>query len=119
MLSAAAYAIWLADQPCQVPASIDATFQAGVYNGFTGKDLRAQWEACFAPDQDIANDVYNMAQALKEKDWGSVKNLIMAHKDKLPDDMRKCTDDPQYAEVDKAYIAQGELAKKLKADPDW
>ena len=104
MLSAAAYAIWLADQPCAVPDTAPATFQAGVYNGFTGKDLRAQWEACFAPDQDIANDVYKMGQALEQKDWGTAKSIILAHKDKLPDDMRKCTDDPQYAAVDEAYI---------------
>ena len=119
MLQAAVYAMWAADQTCQVPASADSTFQAGVYNGFTGKDLRAQWEACFAPDQALADDVYAMGKAIESKDWGNVKKIILAHKDSAIQDAKKCTDDAQYIEVNKAYQAQEALAKKMLADPDW
>ena len=62
MLQAAAFAIQLADT-CQMSANANATFQAGVYDGFTDEDLRAQLEACLAPDQDIANDAEPLAIA--------------------------------------------------------
>ena len=69
MLSAATYAIWLADNPpyptCQVPDTFAATFQAGVYNGFTGNDLRSEFEACFVPDQHIADEANDFVQAME------------------------------------------------------
>ena len=75
MLAAAAFAMNFAETN-SVPATAPADFQAGVLNGFSGKDLRAQVNACFAPDQKIADDTDAFIAALEAKDLDSIKSII-------------------------------------------
>ena len=117
MLSAAAFAIAMAEN--SVPATAPATFQAGVYNGFTGLDVRAEIEACFTPDQKIADDTGALIEAIKTKSFGDIKSIVTADEPLAIKDAAPCMSDPKYVTVKNAYEAQQDLVKAAMADPDW
>ena len=117
MLAAAAYAINIAENG--VPATAPALFIAGVYNGFSGKDLRAPITACFAPDQKLADDVDVMLAAIKAKDFGSIKAIAEGDEAIAIADADACINDPQYQAVSDAYDFQSGIVTKAMADPDW
>ena len=118
MLSAAAFAINFAEVN-SVPATAPADFQAGVLFGFSGKDLRTQVNACFAPDQKIADDTDAFIAAIEAKDIGSIKSIVEGDEKLAIADASTCMTDPQYAEVAKAYNYQIDLVTRAVADPDW
>jgi len=118
MLAAATWAIFVAENA--TPATAPATFTAGVINGFNPSlDLRSQVEACFKPDQVMADDTDAFFAAIKAKDFNSIKSIILKDEPLAINDTSACINDPQYAAVAKAYDYQASLAKKAMADPDW
>ena len=119
MLSAAAWAINFAESNGTVPATAPATFQAGVYFGYSGKDERALIEECFAPDQKIADDTNDFIAAIKTKDFGSIKDIVAGDEAIAIKDADKCMTDPKYQVVHDAYYYQQDIVEKAMADPDW
>ena len=117
MLAAVAFAINAAENA--VPATAPADFQAGVFNTFLGEDLKAQFEACFAPDQALADQADAFIAAIKEKDWATVKSTVVALEPEAVTDAHTCHTDPQYKAVDDAYNSQEAVVKAAKNDPDW
>lgn len=117
MLTAAAYAIYIAEN--SVPATAPATFQAGVYNGFTGKDIRAEMAACFIPDQKLADETGALITALKAKDFGTIKTIVTSFEAEALVDAAPCMNDPKYVAVHDAYMGQQDLVEAAMADPDW
>ena len=93
MLSAAAFAINFAEVN-SVPATAPADFQAGVLFGFSGKDLRTQVNACFAPDQKIADDTDAFIAAIEAKDIGSIKSIVEGDEKLAIADAATCMTDP-------------------------
>jgi hypothetical protein len=117
MLSAAAFAIHYAENA--VPATAPADFQAGVLFGYSGKDLRTQVNACFAPDQKLADDTAGFIAAIEAKDFDQIKSIVAGDEKLAIADADTCMKDPQYAEVANAYNHQIDLVTKAVADPDW
>ena len=116
MIEAAFDAIMMANGT--VPATAPATFQAGVYNGFTGKDLRSQWEACFPADQKLADATDGLIKAVEAKDLDALKALYTEFHDQVEGDIAPC-EAGDYPEVDDAYHDQGDLVSAAKSDPNW
>ena len=117
MLAAVAFAINAAENG--VPATAPADFQAGVFNTFLGADLKSQFDACFTPDQALADQTDAFIAAIKEKDWATVKSTVVALEPEAVTDAHTCHTDPQYKDVDAAYNAQELVVKNAKNDPDW
>ena len=105
MLAAAAYAMNLAEENT-IPASATADFQAGVFFGFDGTDVRTLINECFKPDQKIADDTDAFIAAIKAKDWANVKGIFAADRPQALDDASPCTTDPKYIDVSDAYDNQ-------------
>ena len=102
-----------------VPATAPAQFQAGVYNGFTGQDLREQILGCFKPDQDLADDTNGLIKAIEDKNFSAIKDLVEGDEDEALVDVDDCLNDPDYTDVANAYMYQILLVEKAMADPDW
>ncbi len=118
MLAAFAYAMAQAENA--TPATVPATFTAGVINGFNPDvDVQAEMAECFAPDQAMADDIDGLFAAIEAKDFGSIKSIIMTNEPRAIADTSACMTDPKYAAVKKAYDYQEGLVKKAMADPDW
>ena len=117
MLAAAAFAIYEAENT--VPATAPADFQAGVFNTFLGEDLRSQLNACFTPDQDLADHTDAFIAAIKARDIDTVKETIKELEPEAVKDAGACHTDPQYKAVDDAYTAQEKVVVAAKNDPDW
>ena len=75
MLAAASYAMFVAENGT-VPATAPADFQAGVFMGFAGTDVRTLINECFIPDQKIADDTDAFIAAIKAKEWSTVKGIF-------------------------------------------
>ena len=117
MLSAAAYAIYTAEN--SVPATAPALFQAGVFNGFTGGDIRADILACFIPDQKLADETDAFIAAIKDKDFDNIKSIVAAFEPQALVDAAPCMSNPAYKSVSDAYYGQQDLVVAAMADPDW
>lgn len=118
MLSAAVFAIYEAENST-VPATAPADFQAGVFNTFLGEDLKSQFDACFTPDQALADQTDAFIAAIKDRDWATVKSTVEKLEPEAVQDANTCHTDPQYKAVDDAYNTQGKVVKAAKNDPDW
>ena len=119
MLAAFAFAINAAENA--VPDTAPAAFQAGFFNTFlpTHPDLRAQFSACFKPDQNLADHTDAFIAALAAHDWATVKSTVTELEPEAVVDAAVCHTDPQYKAVDDAYSAQEDAVKAARADPDW
>merc|ERR1712051_495645 len=87
-------------------------------NGFTGKDLRAEFEACFTPDQKLADETGALIAALEAKDVATIKSIVTSFEQEALDDESPCKVAP-YTAVDDAYYDQQDLVEAAMADPDW
>ena len=74
---------------------------------------------CFTPDQKIANDTDAFIAAIKAKDFGNIKSIIMGDEPLAIKDTEACMTDPKYAQIRKAEEFQQALVEKAMADPDW
>mmetsp|Transcript_7270 Transcript_7270/g.10221 ORF Transcript_7270/g.10221 Transcript_7270/m.10221 type:complete len:176 (+) Transcript_7270:44-571(+) len=118
MLAAAVFAIYEAENA--VPATAPADFTAGVINGFNSDiDVHALMMECFTPDQEMADETDALIQALKDKKFDEVKDIVMKFEPKAIADTSKCMTDPKYADIKAAYENQAALVEKVKNDPDW
>ena len=119
MLAAFAYAVNITDST--VPATAPADFQAGAFSTFlnNGVDYKTQLDACFTPDQNLADHTDAFIQALKDKDWATVKSTVTELEPEAIQDANTCHTDPQYKQVDDAYSYQEKVVKDARADPDW
>ena len=105
MLAAAAYAMNLAEENT-IPASATADFQAGVFFGFDGTDVRTLINECFKPDQKLADETDAFIAAIKAKEWSTVMDTIKGDEAEAQDDAMVCTTDPKYIDVSDAYDNQ-------------
>ena len=115
MLAAAAFAM----ENSTVPATAPADFQAGLFNGYNGADLRTAVNACFKPDQKMADDTDAFIAAIKAKEWSTVMGTIKGDEAMALDDADACVNDPQYVDVHDAYYLQQDQVEAAHADPDW
>ena len=102
-----------------VPATAPADFQAGVFMGYNGTDLRTAMNACFLPDQKIADDTDAFIAAIEAHDWSTVMGTIKGDEPAALEDADKCINDPAYVDVYDAYHAQQDNVEAAMADPDW
>ena len=116
MLTAAFYAMQVANEATD---AAPALFQAGMYNGFTGKDLRAEWTACFTPDPELTDIIQQSIDAIKKKDYKGAATIIEGAEQTILTDADACLFDPKYAAVKQAYADQAAILKKAKDDDDW
>ena len=115
MLSAAFYAIEMANASDAAPA----LFQAGMYHGFTGKDLRDEWTACFKPDPELTAIIQQSIDAIKDKDYKGAVAIVEGAEQTILTDANDCLFDPKYAAVKQAYSDQAAVLKKAHSDPNW
>ena len=118
MLNAATYAMFLAEENT-IPATATADFQAGVFFGFDGTDVRTLINECFKPDQKLADETDAFIAAIKAKEWSTVMDTIKGDEAEAQDDAMVCTTDPKYIDVSDAYDNQVHTVERAMDDPDW
>ena len=80
--------------------------------------FKADLEACFLPDQELADSVDGFVAALEKKDWTTVIATIKKFVPSVSKDIQPC-ETPQYQKVDDAYHDEQKLVETVKADPDF
>jgi len=118
MLSVVAMALVEAEN-ATVPATAPADFQAGVFNTAFGVDVRTDINACFTPDQNLADHTTAFIAALEAKDWKTVASTVKELEPEAVTDAKTCHDDPKYANVEANYSKEQDTVKAFRADPDW
>jgi hypothetical protein len=118
MLSVVAEALVFAEN-ATVPATAVADFQAGVFNTAFGVDVRTQINACFTPDQKLADNTNAFIAALEDKDWSTVMSTVKEFLPEVETDAHVCHTDPTYQAVDDQWDHEEAIVKAAKADPDW
>ena len=118
MLSVVAEALVLAEN-ATVPATAVADFQAGVFNTAFGVDVRTDINACFTPDQKLADNTNAFIAALEDKDWSTVVSTVKEFLPEVEADASVCHHDPTYQNVDDQWDHEEAIVKAFRADPDW
>ena len=118
MLELVAEALQMVDNGT-VPATAPAEFQAGVFNTAFNVDVRTQINACFKPDQEMADSTDAFIKALEDKDWAQVAATIKKFVPSAEADASVCHNDDTYQIVDDQYDREEAIVKAVKADPDW
>ena len=118
MLSVVAEALVLAENGT-VPATAVADFQAGVFNTAFGVDVRTDINACFKPDQNLADNTNAFIAALEDKDWSTVAATVKKFVPEVEADADVCHNDPTYQNVDDQWDHEEAIVKAFRADPDW
>ena len=95
MLEVVAEALIMAEN-ATVPDTAVADFQAGVFNTAFGVDVRTMTNACFTPDQAMADDTDAFIQDLKNHDWSDVEATVKKFTPEVEADADVCHNDPQY-----------------------
>ena len=116
MLSAFLFAVQAANGP---PATAIPDFYAGLLNGYSGQDVHALVTECFTPDQEMADEIGDLFEKLKAKDFDAVKEIVKSFVPKAESDASLCMSDPKYKTVYEIQHHQEELLKKVKDDSDW
>ena len=98
MLSAASYAIWLANNGT-VPDTAPADFQAGLMNGFNGANVWTQLRECWIPDQKMADSCDAFIASVEKKDWKTVEATIKQFVPEVEVDIEPCKDNDKYKPV--------------------
>ena len=118
MLSVVAEALVIAEN-ATVPATAVADFQAGVFNTAFGVDVRTDINACFKPDQTLADNTNAFIAALEAKDWSTVASTVKKFTPEVEADADVCHNDPTYQNVDDQWDHEEAIVKAFRADPDW
>ena len=118
MLQAASYAIWLSYNGT-VPDTAPADFQAGLMNGFNGKDVRALLSECWIKDQHMADSCDSFISSIEKKDWATVEATIKQFVPEVEVDIEPCKDDQKYRPVMDQYYLHQHTVSAARKDPDW
>ena len=113
MLGLAAFAI----QNASVPAIAPADFQAGVFKGYYGQDVKADMESCFGEDQHMADSIDDFITAIKAKDWTTVESTIKEFTPEVKPHVDNCDDTSPI--INSMYHNQEATVEAAKNDPDW
>ena len=101
-----------------VPDTAPADWQAGVLDAMYGTDLKADLEACFVKDQDLADNADAFIAAVEQKDLETIKATIKKFTPQVKEDIKPC-ETPQYQDVHDRYNDEEHLVQAIHADPDY